>query len=464
MNQYTSETPAVSQLPALPPVASPFAPQENGPPITLKSLMSFLLGNRQAIEQFAASPRAVFVGLLFVLSAGLAREYDGEYLFAEPYHLLLPLVASLATSFVLYVMLSVTARCWRDSGHWWIGYARFLGLYWMTAPLAWLYAIPVERFLSAYDATAANLSLLAIVSLWRVALMIRVVSVVFRSNVLSAAMVVLFFADIIAIPAVAIVSLATVSIMGGIRLTEAEQLIGIVSDGTFSLGLMSLPIWFVGATSVFARGLLRWPEREMLGIGEGARGATIARSLWSAAVVLLAFGLALLPVTQFEQSRRNQIESLVQQDDIRGAVVLLATFEKRDLPPHWDPPPRYGRWGTKPPLIDAVESLLRLDAPPSWLTDNYLAKVDAAFASTRYDTPVYRQQFGGAQVNDAERWLAIVEKLPDGEAFTRKHASVFRSWLGDTRLLYVLKGPLSEWLMKCGVDSTPIEIKPTDYP
>jgi hypothetical protein len=202
----------------------------------------------------------------------------------------------------------------------------------------------------------------------------------------------------------------------------------------------------------------------MLGIGEGARGATIARSLWGAAAVLLAFGLALLPVAQFEQSRRNQIESLVQQDDIRGAVLLLAKFEKRDLPPHWDPPPRYGRWGTNPPLIDAVELLLQLDAPPSWLWDNYLAKVDAAFASTRFDTPVYRQQFGGAQVDDAERWLAIVEKLPDGEAFTRQHASVFRTWLGDARLLHVLKGPLTAWLVKCGVDPTPIEIKPTDQP
>lgn len=125
MNQYTPDTSEVSQSPVLSPPSSPFAPQKSVSRLTLKILFAYLFGSRGAIEQIAASPEAVLVGLLFVLSAGLAREYDGEYLLAEPYHLLLPLVASLATSFVLYVMLSVTARCWRDSGHWWIGYDRF---------------------------------------------------------------------------------------------------------------------------------------------------------------------------------------------------------------------------------------------------------------------------------------------------------------------------------------------------
>ena len=34
----------------------------------------------------------------------------------------------------------------------------------MTAPLAWLYAVPVERFLPAYEAVKANLFFLAVVS------------------------------------------------------------------------------------------------------------------------------------------------------------------------------------------------------------------------------------------------------------------------------------------------------------
>ena len=54
----------------------------------------------------------------------------------------------------------------------------FLGLFWMTAPLAWAYAVPYERLLSPWQATAFNLATLALVALWRVVLMVRVVKVV----------------------------------------------------------------------------------------------------------------------------------------------------------------------------------------------------------------------------------------------------------------------------------------------
>jgi len=56
----------------------------------------------------------------------------------------------------------------------------FMALFWMTAPVAWLYAIPVERFLDPYRAAQGNIALLAIVSLWRVLLMSRVLSVLFE--------------------------------------------------------------------------------------------------------------------------------------------------------------------------------------------------------------------------------------------------------------------------------------------
>ena len=53
-----------------------------------------------------------------------------------------------------------------------------MGLFWMTAPIAWLYAIPVERFFGSYSAAVANITLLGVVSLWRVLLMSRVIQVV----------------------------------------------------------------------------------------------------------------------------------------------------------------------------------------------------------------------------------------------------------------------------------------------
>lgn len=53
----------------------------------------------------------------------------------------------------------------------------FMGLFWMTAPIAWIYAIPVERFLQSFSAAMANIALLLVVSVWRVALMNQVLSV-----------------------------------------------------------------------------------------------------------------------------------------------------------------------------------------------------------------------------------------------------------------------------------------------
>ncbi len=41
-----------------------------------KSLLCFLFGDRRAILAAAGTRSLVWLGLLFVLSAGLAREYD----------------------------------------------------------------------------------------------------------------------------------------------------------------------------------------------------------------------------------------------------------------------------------------------------------------------------------------------------------------------------------------------------
>lgn len=166
--------------------------------MTLATLCKYLIGDRRAILDIAASRSAVYIGLLFVLAAGLAREYDGEDLRSEPWHL--PLGASLATSALLYLLLQ--ALLWIRGGQAdgrRLRYRELLSLYWMTAPLALLYGIPFERFLSAADATRANLALLGIVSLWRVLLMSRALSVAYEVNFFRALFPVKLFADSVAL-------------------------------------------------------------------------------------------------------------------------------------------------------------------------------------------------------------------------------------------------------------------------
>lgn len=70
-----------------------------------KTLAQFLIGNREAILRAASCPSALWVGLLFVFAAGIAREYDGEDLLHEPWHLLIPLAASLVSSAVLFLLV-----------------------------------------------------------------------------------------------------------------------------------------------------------------------------------------------------------------------------------------------------------------------------------------------------------------------------------------------------------------------
>src|SRR5919204_6475497 len=120
----------------------------------IRTLLRYLLGDRQAIFVIAADRWALVLGFLFVLSAGFAREYDGEDLLHEPWHAVLPVGASLLTSFLLFSLTYGVAKAKGASGPPFLAaYGVFLSLFWVTAPLAWLYAIPYQRFLGPVEAT-----------------------------------------------------------------------------------------------------------------------------------------------------------------------------------------------------------------------------------------------------------------------------------------------------------------------
>ncbi len=226
--------------------------------MTLSTLPRFLWGDRQAILEIAASPRAVWLGGIFVLSAAFAREYDGHDLMLDPWHLLLPFVASLVTSLFLLLVATIAFYPRENDGQARFRrvYRSFLGLYWTTAPLAWLYAIPVERLMGPLAAVEANLWLLLVVSVWRVTLMTRVVSVFFNVSVLSALAVVGWFAATVALAALGLASRprAIVEVMGGITLTEAEQLVATVSNSARQWIGILWPVCLVGYLMVLVRG------------------------------------------------------------------------------------------------------------------------------------------------------------------------------------------------------------------
>ena len=322
----------------------------NSDRLTIATLVRYLLGYQNAIQAVARSKSTFWLGLLFVLSTGFAREYDGEDLLAQPWHIFLPLAASLATSFVLYLLV-YTAVWFRSEERFafFAGYRQFLSFYWLTAPLAWLYAIPVERFFSAGIATWLNLCFLAMVAAWRVLLISRVLSVWLGVKYRSVFVLVMLFSDTLALILVTVIPAPIFSLMGGIRHTPSEILIHDAISFVQVTGVLSFLVWLIGSITVLSV-KSRW-EIDIEYDTSNSRG-TWAKSVWGLAIIMLLIWAAILPFTQPEQQRRFHVEQLIQEMKFDEAMEYLSQYEKSDFPPGWSLPPRIGYGETTPSPFD----------------------------------------------------------------------------------------------------------------
>lgn len=387
--------------------------------MTLRTLLRFLFGQRQAILRIAETPNAVWLGLLLVLSAAFAREYDGEDLLHAPWHVGLPLAASVVTSSLLFGLVWLVSRgarpAWKDLPR---GFQSFLGVYWMTAPLAWLYAIPVERFWSAADATAANLWLLGLVAAWRVLLMVRVVTILYGASVWQAGCLVMLFADAVALAILRLTPLPVFSIMGGIRLSESEQMI----QGTTLLiglcGVLSFPVWFLGTAVVAYRKRLTWQTAT----AAASCDRRVAASAWAVGVLSLLIWIPVLPLTQPEQQLRHAVERDLREGNIYQALATMSAHPRDAFPPHWDPPPRIGYGERQPPILDVVEVALAMDADP-WVVDVFMEKL-RSLAGRSYG-PLYF--LSNLSDEEFDRYLSVLEQLPaDSEIIDEQREALER--------------------------------------
>ncbi|MEP3888812.1 MAG: hypothetical protein ABJN69_00010 [Hellea sp.] len=105
----------------------------------------------------------ITLAILFAWLAGLGRYWDHPSAADWQYWGL----GSVAYIFVLTTILYLVIWPLKPKRWDWVAILIFIGL---TSPLAWLYAIPVERFLPAQTAKMLNINFLAIVALWRVIL------------------------------------------------------------------------------------------------------------------------------------------------------------------------------------------------------------------------------------------------------------------------------------------------------
>ncbi len=407
-------------------------------PLTPISLLQFLIGNRRAILQVAQSRSALWLGLLFVLSAGLAREYDGADLLHEPWHLVLPLGASLATSFVLYCLV-FTAACSRGVDlKFASGYRTLLTFYWWTAPLAWIYAIPVERFLSPGDATAANLWFLAIVSIWRVLLMTRVLSVWLGASSIGMFFIVMLFADSVALTLIRVTPQPVFNVMGGIRLSPPESVHLSATMLVAVLGGMSWLFWLVGTVVVIARRQPQWS----LAASESQPANSVSKASWGIGVALMAVGIALLPIGQPEQQLRRQAERLLRKGELSQAIQYISRFPREDFPAVWDPPPRVGYGEELPSPLDVLREA-ELNQSPAWLRELYVEKLSQN--PRRAFDNAFRDD-GEFESSEFDRVLSAFEKYVPPKSLDRTQVWDLEYLLNQKQLNVDLRARLKAYL------------------
>lgn len=376
-------------------------------PLSIRDYATYLIGNRQAILSIATTRGAVAIGALLVLSAAFAREYDGEDLRAEPWHLLIPFGASLATSFVLFSAVWLAGRKRRaEPMPFWKSYRGFLSLYWATAPLAWLYAIPVERFLPVMAAVQTNYAILLVVSLWRIALITRAIAITNSCSIGSSLSISVLVSLIVALIAEIVSPTPIANIMSGVRIPPDERLASDLFEITSCISIPAFLIALIAALMFVQRDKpWRFPQEEAQTVGT-------SRALKLFALASVIAWVPLLPGPQREQKLRQHVEIAFEQGRFAVVIAELSIHSRSDYPPHWRPPPRMGHDRGQYDTFILYAEALRQDAP-KWVRDAYqnatMAFISPGVPSFDSTTPQFEALIFLVENDDAVRqalsWL-----------------------------------------------------------
>lgn len=347
-------------------------------------LARFLLGRSDAIRALAGNRYTLPVGLLLCLSAGLARSYDSAYLAVDPAALLRPAWISLAIAVAMHaaIFLACSARARRWLPNAGASFVSIAGLYWLTAPLAWLHGIPFERFLDERNAGAASFAAVVLTGVWRVALLSRVYAVCLPWTFGRA----LVHVATLALPIVYAAAVVFRPRFGGIfdsigmsLLVFAAFLAGLLAF-VLGAGYTILGLFFGRCSfsmEAFAPQQATPPTRATLGLCLGALALFAAPLAW----------------TQPEQRRRVEIERLYPAGDLPRFLTTLASHPRAEYPPHWTPPPwpEDGRQDLR--LLEVLAEIERRPDLPPWIRAVYRRKARAFLdhADSSLPTEIQRQ-------------------------------------------------------------------------
>ncbi len=304
--------------------------------VSVGTWIRYLFGHAESIRALARSAGAWQVSLALVLLTSIARNYDQTWIGEKPFHwiagnILFSTVSG--SALFVWVRIFMTNRIDDPNVPFGASWRQFMGLFWGTAPVAWLYAIPVERWAGSMEAAHFNLTLLAVVSLWRVLLMARIIGVLHSAAFWRALCWVLSMACV----EVVVVMLGSGTLsrqimagMGGLRNSPEEDVLARALSTTAGVAFYGfIPMLILGLVARML-GNPRFTANLVPGAGRLPWiGVAVAAALW--------IGVA-IPAQQ--QTRSNaEIDALAANGEWRQVINHLIAHEpqayaaSRQLPP-----------------------------------------------------------------------------------------------------------------------------------
>lgn len=349
----------------------------------------FLLGHRSAINRVVSSAWALPIGFLLVLSAGLARNYDHLRLSQQWEWFLGPIAVSLISSVFIFIVITgpVGLHKHRNLAP---QYGGFLAAFWMTAPCAWVYGIPVEAWTGLVTATRWNIAFLGFVAGWRVLLMARVLAVASGAGYFRCLLAILIPASVEMFFAVVFIRFTSVLvIMGGVRLPPDHAVIeaatSFVATGsviTFFAAIILLVVLHVAENQA---GTATRPIPAPVNHRPHGLGALVF------AVVALAGWFWIASLVQPRVRANHQLDRLIWDKRFAEAVAFASERTPDDFSAiHYLPPDPWTSVGGSQTVAVLIETT---PDTPGWLVETWAEQL-AIYLDSLVPGRVHRDIWG----------------------------------------------------------------------